>query len=138
MSTYDVFDDADYWESESGLWKARQAHGWTWIRTSEFAPEGYSLLDADGELWGHVYNRWDRVICWAPFVWEEDVGEYGFEDDAQRQRHLARIGPALREWVARKQAAGVDLKPVAGHARVLLRDRERPCPADPRGVQLRP
>ena len=121
MSAYDVFDDPDYWGYDSGLWQPWQAHGWTWIRTSECAPEGYSLLDADGELWGHVYNRWDRVICWAPFIWaeeayrsEEDVGEFGFEDDAQRQRHLARIGPALSEWVAGKRAAGVSLE--------LLRD----------------
>ena len=39
----------------------------------------------------------------------EDVGEYGFESDGQRRRHFEKIGKALREWVSRKQHAGVDL-----------------------------
>ncbi len=105
------------------LWVPREAYGWTWVHTTAGTPETHSLLDRDGELMAHVYNRWNRVICWAPFIWgdtvyvsHEDCGEYGFEDDEQRQHHFARIGEALTEWVGQKRAAGVDL--------VLLRDTQ--------------
>ena len=96
-------------------------YGWTWITTSDGAPEVYSLLDDDGELVAKVYQRFGRVICWAPFTWAEtayrsteDIGDYGFDDDGQRQRHFLEIGRALREWVDRKRVAGVDI--------ALLRD----------------
>ena len=65
---------------------------------------------------GHVYQRFGRVICWAPFIWveevyrnEEDIGKYGFENEEQRCRHFKKIGRALSEWVARKNQAVVDL-----------------------------
>ena len=103
------------------LWTPEEMFGWTWLRTMEFSPETYSLLDADGELSGCVYERFGRVICWAPFTWaeeayrsEEDIHRHGFETGAQRLRHLEKIGAALREWVGRKRKAGVDL--------ALLRD----------------
>lgn len=93
-----------------------EQHGWTWVETMVASPETYSLLDADGELMGDVYQRFNRVFCWAPFTWaeeayrsEEDIGQYGFEDDEQRQRHFAKIGAALRDWVRRKQEDGVDI-----------------------------
>ena len=74
MSTDDdVFGDELYYGYDDGLWEPWDAHGWTWIRTAGGAPDGYSLLDADGQLWGHAYNRWDRVICWAPFAWAEEA-----------------------------------------------------------------
>ena len=119
----DDFDfDQWYWDSyESGLWRPFELHGWTWVPKMYGAPELYSLLDADGELVGEVYQRFGRVICWAPFTWaeeayrsEEDVGEFGFESEAQRQRHFARIAKALADWVRRKREAGVDI--------ALLRD----------------
>ena len=103
------------------LWQPNQVFGWSWLCTMDFAPETYSLLDSDGELFGSVYQRFNRVICWAPCIWaeeayrsEEDVGEFGFEDDRQRRRHFEKIGKALTEWAARKKEAGIDL--------ALLRD----------------
>ena len=111
----------DYDEFDENMWKPRELFGWTWVKTGSGAPECYSLFDADGELMGCVYNRYGRVICWAPFTWAEeayrstdDIGEYGFENHAQRMRHFARIGPALTQWVRRKREAGVDI--------ALLRD----------------
>lgn len=98
------------------LWEPQEMFGWTWLPTIDGAPETYSLLDASGELMGDVYQRFGRVICWAPFTWgkeiyysEADIGEYGFETDGERMRHFEKIGAALREWVVRKKAAGVDL-----------------------------
>ena len=98
------------------LWKPVEHDGWTWVQTMTAAPETYSLFDASGELMGDVYQRWNRVICWAPFTWadeayrsEEDVGEYGFDDDGQRRRHFAKIGAALSDWVRRKREDGVDI-----------------------------
>ena len=105
----------------AGTWAPCEYAGWTWVQTQSGAPEGYSLFDADGELMGHAYNRFNRVICWAPFVWAEeayrsteDVDEWGFEDDEQRRRHLVKIGSALSDWAKRKRDAGVDI--------ALLRD----------------
>ena len=105
------------------LWVPRDAYGWTWVQTMFGAPETYSLLDCDGELMAHVYNRRDTVICWASFTWgaevyvsHEDCGEYGFENDHQRQHHFARVGEALTEWVRQKRVTGVDL--------ALLRDTQ--------------
>ena len=102
-------------------WQPNEAFGWTWLCTMDGSPETYSLFDSDGELLGHVYQRFGRVICWAPYIWaeeayrsEEDVGKWGFETDGQRRRHFGKIGAALREWVARKRKAGVDI--------ALLRD----------------
>ena len=110
----------DEFRERSYLFEPVEQHGWTWVPTMEAAPETWSLLDADGELMGDVYQRFNRVICWAPFTWgeeayrsEEDVGEHGW-DYEQRERHFAKIGAALRDWVRRKQEDGVDL--------VLLRD----------------
>ena len=98
------------------LWTPVEHDGWTWVQTMPAAPETYSLFDASGELMGVVYQRYNRVICWAPFTWaeeayrrEEDVGEYGFDDDGQRRHHLAKIGAALRDWVRRKREDGVDI-----------------------------
>ena len=95
----------------------------TWVQTMLGAPETYRLLDRDGELMAHVYNRRDTVICWAPFTWgaevyvsHEDCGEYGFENDHQRQHHFARVGEALTGWVRQKRVPGVDL--------ALLRDTQ--------------
>ena len=106
----DEFNEFDY------LWKPVEHDGWTWLQTMTAAPETYSLFDAHGELMGAVYQRWNRVICWAPFTWadeayrsEEDVGEYGFDDDGQRRRHFAKIGAALRDWVRRNREDGVDV-----------------------------
>ncbi|MYE81415.1 MAG: hypothetical protein F4X36_06130 [Gammaproteobacteria bacterium] len=55
-------------------------------------------------------------MCWAPFTWgvevyssNEDVGEFGFRNDAQRERHFAKIGAALTAWVAERRAAGENL-----------------------------
>ena len=121
--------DEDDWDEEEHdwamqmhePWQPNEAFGWTWLCTMGGAPEMFSLFDSQGELLGHVYQRFNRVICWAPYTWaeeayrsEEDVGEYGWETDGQRWRHSEKIGIALREWVARKKSAGVDL--------VLLRD----------------
>ena len=98
------------------LFTSVEQHGWTWVETMVAAPETYSLLDADGELMGSVYHRFGRVICWAPFTWaeeayrsDEDIGQYGFEDEEQRQRHFAKIGAALRDWVRRKLEDGIDI-----------------------------
>ena len=103
------------------LWQPNEAFGWTWLCTMDSVPETYSLFDSNRELMGHVYQRFNRVICWAPYTWgeeayrsEEDVGEYGFETDGERRRHYEKIGAALREWAACKKAAGVDV--------ALLRD----------------
>ena len=121
--TQDDSDDLwfDYYDFPDELWKPREHDGWTWVQTDPGAPEGYSLFDADGELMGPLYNRFNRVICWSPFLWGEeayrstdDIGEYGFEDGAQRRRHFAKIGPALTDWVRRKREVGVDI--------ALLRD----------------
>ena len=119
-----VLDDEDWDESTRAmheLWQPSKAFGWTWLCTMDGSPEMYSLFDSQGELLGHVYQRFRRVICWAPYTWaeeayrsEEDVGRYGFETDGERRRHFEKIGVALREWVARKKEAGVDL--------ALLRD----------------
>ena len=119
-----VLDDEDWDESIRAmyeLWQPSEAFGWTWLCTMDGSPEAYSLFDSQGELLGHVYQRFRRVICWAPYTWaeeayrsEEDVGRYGFETDGERRRHFEKIGVALREWVARKKEAGVDL--------ALLRD----------------
>ena len=105
------------------LWVPRVAYGWTWVQTALSTPEAYTLFDRNGELMAHVYNRWDCVLCWAPFIWgdevyvsHQDCGNYGFENDKQRQYHFARIGKALTEWVRRRRAAGVDL--------TLLRDAQ--------------
>ena len=98
------------------LWKPVEHDGWTWVQTMTAAPETYSLFDASGELMGDVYQRWDRVICWAPFTWaeeayrsQEDVGKYGFDEVGQRERHFAKIGAALSDWVRRKREDGVDI-----------------------------
>ena len=98
------------------LWKPVEHDGWTWVQTITGAPENYLLFDAHGELMGDVYQRGDRVICWAPFTWaeeayrsEEDVGKYGFDDEGQRRRHFEKIGAALSDWVRRKQEDGVDI-----------------------------
>lgn len=113
------FEEALYRLHE--VWKPVNVFGWTWLTTSTGAPESYSLFDRGGELMGHVYQRFKRTICWAPFTWaeeayrsEEDVGEYGYDSEGQRRRHFEKIGQALREWVTHKQRSGVDL--------VLLRD----------------
>ena len=73
------------------LWKPDEHDGWTWVQTMTASPETYSLFDASGELMGDVYQRWNRVICWAPFTWaeeayrsQEDVGKYGFDEVGQR------------------------------------------------------
>lgn len=117
-----TYDDDEFFLDEGYInplftcWRLTDAFGWTWLPTMPGSPEVYSLFDANGELIGHVYQRFDRVICWAPYTWAEeayrsqnDVGRYGFDDDAQRLRHFERIGVALCEWVNRKQKAGVDL-----------------------------
>ncbi|MYJ73709.1 MAG: hypothetical protein F4089_00860 [Gammaproteobacteria bacterium] len=120
----DVTDD-EFWDDRIRAmhepWQPSQAFGWTWLCTMGGAPETYSLFDSEGELLGHVYQRFSWVIGWAPYTWaeeayrsEEDVGKYGLETDGQRRRHFEKIGEALREWVARKKSTGVDL--------VLLRD----------------
>ena len=103
------------------LLEPSEGFGWIWLCTMEGAPEEYFLFDSQGELFGHVYQRFSRVICWAPYTWaeeayrsNEDVGRYGFETDGQRRRHFEKIGAALREWVARREKAGVDI--------ALLRD----------------
>ena len=113
--------DSEWLNEGPELFTSVEQHGWTWVETGIASPETYSLLDADGELMGDVYQRFNRVICWAPFTWaeeayksEEDIGQYGFEDEEQRQRHFAKIGAALRDWVRRKREDGVDL--------ALLRD----------------
>ena len=113
----DLDSDAPYWEDfDSAHWEPVERHGWTWVPRGGSFPELHSLLDADGELMGTVYQRFGRVICWAPFTWaeeayrsEEDIGEYGYESEAQRERHFAKIGEALRDWVRRKREAGVDI-----------------------------
>lgn len=111
----------DEFRERSYCFEPVEQHGWTWVCTMEAAPETWSLLDADGELMGAFYQRFNRVICWAPFIWgeeayisNEDVGEYGWDDLEQRERHFAKVGAALRDWVRRKQEDGVDL--------ALLRD----------------
>ena len=99
------------------LWTPDEHDGWTWVQTMAFAPETYSLFDAHGELMGAVYQRWNRVICWAPFTWaeeayrsEEDVDEYGFDDEpGNAERHFAKIGATLSDWVRRKREDGVDI-----------------------------
>ena len=108
------------------MWRPVERHGWTWVQTMDGAPETYSLLDAAGELMGMVYQRFSRVVCWAPFLWAdeaylscEDVGDYGFDTSGQRLRHFLRIGESLRGWAARKRADGVDLP--------LLRDTHAYC-----------
>ena len=112
----DLFGYPDEFGYFDHLWKPERHDGWTWVETMPAAPETYSLFDADGELMGAVYQRWTRVICWAPFTWaeeayrsEEDVGKYGFDDEGQRRRHFAKIGAALSDWVRRKQEDGVDI-----------------------------
>ena len=114
-------DYEQWFNEEPELFTSAEQHGWTWVETMVASPETYSLLDADGELMGSVYQRFNRIICWAPFTWaeevyksDEDIGQYGFDDEAQRQRHFAKIGAALRDWVRRKLEDGVDL--------ALLRD----------------
>ena len=62
------FDDLYRDACESRLWRPYEQHGWTWVPKMGGAPELYSLLDADGELMGDVYQRFGRVICWAPFT----------------------------------------------------------------------
>ena len=119
-----VPDEEDWDESIRAIHRLLQpseAFGWTWLCTMGGAPEEYFLFDSEGELLGHVYQRFSRVICWAPYTWaeeayrsNEDIGRYGFETDGQRRRHFGEIGAALREWVARKEEAGVDVS--------LLRD----------------
>ena len=110
---FGIEDDFDYF---AHLWKPEEHDGWIWVQTMSACPETWSLFDADGELMGAVYQRWDRVICWAPFTWadeayrsHEDVGPYGFEDEGQRRRHFAAMGAALRDWVRRQRDAGVDI-----------------------------
>ena len=117
----DQTDLEDFYDAYGHLWRPVEAHGWTWVQTMNYAPELHSLFDGDGELMGEVYQRFNRVICWAPFTWaeeayrsEEDVGEYGFETAGQRLRHFTRIAESLRGWAARKRAEGVDI--------ALLRD----------------
>ena len=112
----DLFCCPDEFGYFDHLWKPEQHDGWTWVETMPAVPETYSLFDADGELMGAVYQRWSRVICWAPFTWaeeayrsEEDVGKYGFEDEGQRRRHFAKIGAALSDWVRRKREDGIDI-----------------------------
>ena len=127
---------------------AVEQHGWTWVETMTASPKTWSLLDADGELMGDVYQRFSRVICWAPFTWaeevyrsEEDIGQYGFEDEEQRQRHFAKIGAALRDWVRCKREDGVDIPLLRdtyayyfeasnGHSPMTARESEYPeaCP----------
>ena len=120
MAAADVIADDDYYwrhSPEDDLWQPRQAHGRTWLQTALGAPECYSLLDGDGELWGHVYERHRRVLCWAPYTWGEEIYgsterlDYygGFGGDANRQRHLERIAHALTAWVEQQRGAGVDL-----------------------------
>ena len=109
--------DSELWLNEGPeLFTSVEQHGWTWVERMAAAPETWSLLDADGELMGSVYQRFDRVICWAPFTWaeeayrtEEDIGQYGFDDEEQRQRHFAKIGAALHDWVRRKREGGIDI-----------------------------
>lgn len=110
---FGIDDEINYFEH---LWTPEEHDGWTWVQTMTASPETYSLFDKDGELMGDVYQRWDRVICWAPFTWaeeayrsHEDVGPYGFEDEGQRRRHFAKMGAALRDWVRRQRDAGVDI-----------------------------
>ena len=113
-----IADHDDYWRHspEDDLWRPQQAHGWTWLQTALGAPECYSLLDGDGELLGHVYERRGRVLCWAPYTWGEEIyysterlDDGGFGGDANRQWHLERIAHALTAWVERQRGAGVDL-----------------------------
>ena len=113
-----IADHDDYWRHspEDDLWRPQQAHGWTWLQTAPGAPECYGLLDGDGELWGHVYERRGRVLCWAPYTWGEEIyysterlDDGGFGGDANRQWHLERIAHALTAWVERQRGAGVDL-----------------------------
>ena len=112
----DLFGYDEEFNYYDHLWTPVEHDGWTWVQTMTAAPETYSLFDAHGELMGDVYQRWDRVICWAPFTWaeeayrsEEDVGKYGFDDEGQRRRHFAKIGAALSDWVRRKREDGVDI-----------------------------
>ena len=112
----DPTDLDDFYHAYDQLWRPVARHGWTWVPTMDYAPETYSLLDADGELIGAAYQRYNRVICWAPFTWaeeayrsHEDVGEFGFDTSGQRLRHFTRIGESLRGWAARKRADGVDV-----------------------------
>ena len=116
MMADDLFGYPDEFGDLDRLWKPERHDGWTWVQTMTAAPETYLLFDASGELMGDVYQRWNRVICWAPFTWaeeayrsEEDVGKYGFDDEGQRWRHFAKIGAALRDWVRRKREDGVDI-----------------------------
>ena len=119
MAADDVIADYDdYWRHspEDDLWRPQQAHGWTWLQTALGAPECYSLLDGDGELWGHVYERRGRVLCWAPYTWGEEIyysterlADGGFGGDANRQWHLERIAHALTAWVEQQHGTGVDL-----------------------------
>ena len=101
----DIFgydEDFDYF---AHLWKPERHDGWTWVQKMTASPETYSLFDADGELMGDVYQRWDRVICWAPFTWaeeayrsHEDVGAYGFDDEGSAS--------AISRRSARRSATG--------------------------------
>ena len=119
-----VPDGEDWDESIRAIHRLLQpceSFGWTWLCTMGGAPEEYFLFDSEDELLGHVYQRFSRVICWAPYTWaeeayrsNEDIGRYGFETDGQRRRHFEKIGAALRAWVAQKEKAGVDV--------ALLRD----------------
>lgn len=117
----DSTDFNDFYDGYGRMWRPVERHGWTWVPTMDGSPETYSLFDSEGELMGAVHQRFNRVICWAPFTWaeeayrsHEDVGEYGFDTSGQRLRHFMRIGESLRGWVGRKRADGVDL--------ALLRD----------------
>ena len=112
----DLFGYPDEFGYFDHLWTPVEHDGWTWVQTMPAIPETYSLFDEHGELMGDVYQRWTRVICWAPFTWaeeayrsHEDVGKYGFDDEGQRRRHFAKIGAALRDWVRRKREDGVDI-----------------------------
>ena len=42
-------------------WQPNEAFGWTWLCTMDGSPETYSLFDSQGELLGHVYQRFSRV-----------------------------------------------------------------------------
>ena len=77
----DPTDLDDFHRDEDHMWRPVECHGWTWVQTMGGAPELYSLFDADGELMGEVYQRFNRVICWAPFTWAEEA--YRSEEDVE-------------------------------------------------------
>ena len=62
----DPFDYDEEFNYFDHLWTPDEHDGWTWVQTMSLAPETYSLFDAHGELMGDVYQRGNRVICWAP------------------------------------------------------------------------